>query len=242
MEKHMSQQTTENNNVRLVIVRHGQSLWNKENRFTGWADVPLTEQGFEEAKDAGRKIKALNIDFTKAYCSVLTRSIHTLWEILKETDLNWLPVVKDYRLNERHYGALTGLNKKETSDEYGKDQVHKWRRGFDTVPPLLEMDDERHPIFDRRYQDMLPASELPAGESLKITLERFMPLWKETIQAELKEGKDLLVVAHGNSLRALMLDLEGLSPEDITSVEISTGVPICYTLDSDMKVIHKEVL
>jgi len=229
-------------NVRLVIVRHGQSLWNKENRFTGWADVPLTDQGREEARDAGRKIKALGIDFTKAYCSVLTRSIHTLWEILKESNLNWLPIVKDYRLNERHYGALTGLNKKETADEYGAEQVHKWRRGFDTVPPLLEMDDERHPIFDRRYQDMLPASELPAGESLKITLERFMPLWKDTIQKELKEGKDTLVVAHGNSLRALILDLEGISPEDITTVEISTGVPICYTLDQDMKVVSKEIL
>jgi len=228
--------------VKLVIVRHGQSQWNLENRFTGWADVPLTAQGFEEAKNAGQKIKKLNADFTKAYCSVLTRSVHTLWEILKENNLNWLPVIKDYRLNERHYGALTGLNKKETAEEYGADQVHKWRRGFDTIPPLLEMDDERHPIFDRRYQDMLPASDLPAGESLKITLERFMPLWKDTIQADLKKGEDRLIVAHGNSLRALILDLEGLSPEDITSVEISTGVPICYTLDLDMNVIAKEVL
>jgi len=228
--------------VKLVIVRHGQSQWNLENRFTGWADVPLTDQGREEARKAGRQIKALNIKFSKAYSSVLTRSIHTLWEILKENNLNWLPVIKDYRLNERHYGALTGLNKKETAEEYGKEQVHNWRRGFDTIPPLLEMDDERHPIFDRRYQDMIPASELPAGESLKITLERFMPLWKESIQTELKAGKNILVVAHGNSLRALILDLEGLSPEEITTVEIKTGVPICYSLDKNMKIIKKEVL
>lgn len=227
--------------MKLVIVRHGQSQWNLENRFTGWADVPLTEKGVVEAKDAGKKIKSLNLEFSKAYCSVLTRSIHTLWEILKESDLNWLPVFKDYRLNERHYGALTGLNKKETADKYGAEQVHEWRRSFDTLPPQLEMDDERHPIFDPRYKNMMPASDLPAGESLKITLERFMPLWKNTIKPELKNN-NLLIVAHGNSLRALMLDLEGLSSEEITSVEISTGIPICYTLDENLKVLKKEVL
>lgn len=228
--------------TKLVIVRHGQSQWNLENRFTGWFDVPLTDLGRTEATDAGVKIKALNIEFDEAYCSVLKRSIHTLWGLLTSANLDWLPVTKDYRLNERHYGALTGLNKKETADKYGADQVHQWRRGFDTIPPQLEMDDERHPIFEAKYKNMLPATELPSGESLKITLERFMPLWNEEISKKLKDGKNLLVVAHGNSLRALMLNLEGISPEDITGVEISTGVPICYTLDYDLKVISKEVL
>lgn len=228
--------------TKLVIIRHGQSQWNLENRFTGWHDVPLTEQGRKEAKEAGQKIKTLNIDFAEAYTSVLTRAIHTLWEVLAESDLNWLPVTKDYRLNERHYGALTGLNKKETAEKYGADQVFKWRRGFDTLPPQLEMDDERHPIFDKRYANMLPASDLPAGESLKVTLDRFMPLWENEISAKLKENKNLIIAAHGNSLRALMLNLEGISPEDITQVEISTGVPICYTLDKDLNVLDKKIL
>ncbi len=228
--------------TKLVIVRHGQSQWNLENRFTGWADVPLTDLGRKEAKDAGQKIKALNIDFSEAYTSVLTRSIHTLWEILSETNLNWLPVTKDYRLNERHYGALTGLNKKETAEKYGADQVFKWRRGFDTLPPQLEMDDDRHPIFDVRYKNMLPANELPSGESLEITLKRFMPLWSECLAPKLKDENNLLIAAHGNSLRALMLNLEGISPADITQVEISTGVPICYSLDENLKVLKKKVL
>lgn len=228
--------------TKLVIIRHGQSQWNLENRFTGWADVPLTDLGRQEAMAAGIKIKDLKIDFSEAYCSVLTRAIHTLWEVLSASNLNWLPITKDYRLNERHYGALTGLNKKETAEKYGADQVLKWRRGFDTLPPQLEMDDDRHPIFDVRYKDMLPANELPAGESLKITLERFMPLWTNEIVPKLQDGKNILITAHGNSLRALMLNLEGISPEDITKVEISTGVPICYTLDENLKVIDKQVL
>lgn len=229
-------------NTKLVIVRHGQSQWNLENRFTGWSDVPLTAQGRKEAEEAGKKIQDLGVEFTEAYTSVLTRAVHTLWGILEETNLNWLPVTKDYRLNERHYGALTGLNKKETADKYGADQVFKWRRGFDSLPPQLEIDDERHPIFDPRYKNMLATSKLPAGESLKITLERFLPLWKNKITKKLKAGENLLIVAHGNSLRALMLNLEGVSPEDIAKVEISTGVPICYTLDADLKVLSKEVL
>lgn len=227
---------------KLVIVRHGQSQWNLENRFTGWYDVPLTDQGRKEAFEAGQKIKALNIDFSEAYTSVLTRAIHSLWEILSASNLNWLPVTKSYRLNERHYGALTGLNKKETAEKYGADQVFKWRRGFDTLPPQLEMDDERHPIHDIRYKSMLPASDLPAGESLEITLERFKPLWEKEIKLKLKEGKNILISAHGNSLRALILYLEGLSPEQITQVEINTAEPIYYTLDEDLKVLNKEVL
>lgn len=228
--------------TKLVIVRHGQSQWNLENRFTGWADVPLTEKGLKEAHEAGGLIQDLKIDFNKAYTSVLTRAIHTLWEILKVNNKNWLPTVKDYRLNERHYGALTGLNKKETAEKYGDEQVFKWRRGFDTLPPQLDMTDERHPLFDPRYKHMLPASKLPSGESLKVTLERFLPLWKNEIQSDLKKGQNILIAAHGNSLRALMLELEGISPEKITQVEIATGVPICYTLNKDLEVLEKKVL
>lgn len=230
------------NHIKLVIVRHGQSLWNLENRFTGWKDVPLTEQGILEAKRAGKLITDLNINFHEAHTSVLTRAIHTLWEILKEHELSWLPTYKSWRLNERHYGALTGLNKKETALKYGADQVFEWRRSFTTLPPQLDMDDERHPLHDKRYKDMLPADQLPSGESLETTLKRFLPYWEEVIKLKLLEGKNLLVAAHGNSLRALMLNLEGISEEDITKVEISTGVPIVYTLDKKLKVLNKEVL
>ncbi len=229
-------------NTKLVIVRHGQSQWNLENRFTGWTDVPLTDQGRKEAQKAGEKIKELNITFLKAYTSVLTRAIHTLWEILNITNLNWLPVIKDYRLNEKNYGALTGLNKKEILKKYGEHQVFKWRRSFDILPPQLEMDDDRHPIYDSRYKDMLSATDLPTGESLKITLKRFIPLWKNEIALKLKDGKNLLIVAHGNSLRALILNLESLSPKDITQVEIKTGIPICYTLDKNLKILKKQIL
>lgn len=226
----------------LIIVRHGQSQWNLENRFTGWADVPLTEKGINEAMEAGKAIKETQLIFDLAYTSVLTRAIHTLWEILKVNNLNWLPTIKDYRLNERHYGALTGLNKKETAEKYGKEQVHEWRRSFETLPPQLDMSDERHPIFDKRYKNMLPASDLPAGESLEITLNRFLPLWDKEILPKLKNQKNILISAHGNSLRALMLKLEGISPEKITEVEIDTGVPIWYTLDKEAKIIEKKVL
>ena len=227
----------------LVIVRHGQSLWNLENRFTGWANSPLTELGEKEAKEAGKKIKTLNINFDKAYTSYLKRAVHTLWFILKEIDMDWLTVEKDYRLNERHYGGLTGLNKKETADKYGKDQVFIWRRSFDTPPPLLEPDDSRHSKYDKRYADLLTEDELPKGESLKMCLERFMPLWENRISKDLMAGKNLLIAAHGNSLRALMLKLEGISTKDITQVEIATGVPIHYELDLDtLKVLSKKSL
>jgi 2,3-bisphosphoglycerate-dependent phosphoglycerate mutase len=229
--------------VNLVIVRHGQSQWNLENKFTGWADPPLTEQGEKEAINAGKKINDLDVNFKMAYTSYLRRSIHTLWFILKEMNLEWLAVEKDYRLNERHYGALTGLNKKETADKYGKDQVFTWRRSFDTPPPQLELDDPRHPKFDKRYKGLISEENLPAGESLKNCLERFMPLWEDKISKDLMKGHDLLIAAHGNSLRALMLKLEGISSEDITQVEIDTGVPIHYELDSEnLKVISKACL
>lgn len=228
--------------IKLVIVRHGQSQWNLENRFTGWADVPLTDKGRKEAQLAGKAIKELQIDFDIAFTSVLTRAIHTLWEVLKVNELNWLPTIKNYRLNERHYGALTGLNKKETAEKYGADQVFQWRRGYATLPPQLDMSDERHPLFDMRYKSMLPPTELPAGESLELTLKRFLPLWEEGIKKELLNGKNVLVAAHGNSLRALMLELESIPPEEITKVEIATGVPIVYTLDKELQIIDKKIL
>lgn len=226
----------------LVLLRHGQSQWNLENRFTGWADPNLTELGYKEALQAGEKIKNLNLEFDAAYTSVLKRAIHTLWEVLKANDLEWLPVFRDYRLNERHYGALTGLNKKETADKYGEDQVFTWRRSYDTPPPLLDTDDKRHPSFDLRYKKLNKLA-LPGGESLKDCLNRFLPLWNETISKELKESKNLVIVAHGNSLRALMLELEKISPEEITKVELETGVPVHYELDpSSLAVLKKTIL
>ena len=229
--------------VNLVIVRHGQSQWNFENKFTGWANPPLTKLGEEEALKAGKKINSLNINFDKAYASYLKRAIHTLWYILKEMDMEWLEVEKDYRLNERHYGGLTGLNKQETADKYGKDQVFIWRRSFDTPPPQLEINDPRYTKYSKAYNNFLSNEELPKGESLKDCLERFMPLWKEKISKELIDGKSLLIAAHGNSLRALMLELEGISTKDITQVEIATGLPIHYELDTKtLKILSKKSL
>lgn len=226
----------------LLLLRHGQSQWNLENRFTGWADPSLTELGFDEAIKAGKKIKSLKLDFDAAYTSVLKRAIYTLWEVLKTNNLEWLPVFRDYRLNERHYGALTGLNKNQTAEKYGEDQVFTWRRSFDTPPPLLDLKDKRHPAFDSRYKK-LEKLALPSGESLKDCLNRFLPLWKETITKELKSSKNLMIVAHGNSLRALILELEKISPEEITQVELQTGVPIHYELDSKtLSVIKKTTL
>ena len=227
----------------LVIVRHGQSLWNLENKFTGWANPPLTKLGEEEAQTAGKRVASLNLDFNKAYTSYLKRSIHTLWYMLSEMDMEWLEVEKNYRLNERHYGALTGLNKKETAEKYGEDQVFIWRRSFDTPPPQLENDDPRHPKNDKRYLGVLSEEDLPSGESLKDCLERFMPLWKKKISQDLKSGNNILIAAHGNSLRALMLQLEGISSEDITQVEIETGVPIHYEIETEsLKVLSKKLL
>jgi 2,3-bisphosphoglycerate-dependent phosphoglycerate mutase len=235
----MSSESTTN----LIIVRHGQSLWNLENKFTGWANPPLTEKGELEAQNAGKSIASLNLTFDKAYTSYLKRSIHTLWAILKETDQEWLATEKNYRLNERHYGALTGLNKKETAVKYGDEQVFTWRRSFSTPPPQLELDDPRHPLHDIRYKGLIEPKDLPCGESLKECLERFMPLWTNSIAKDLTQGKNILIAAHGNSLRALMLKLEGISEENITKVEISTGVPIHYTLDQkSLKVLSKNLM
>jgi 2,3-bisphosphoglycerate-dependent phosphoglycerate mutase len=224
--------------MKLVLVRHGQSIWNQENLFTGWTDVPLSEKGTREAIDAGIALGEAGFEFDLAYSSVLTRANDTLNFILKELNQLWIPVSKSWRLNERHYGALQGLNKAETAEKYGEDKVIQWRRSYDTLPPLLDFDDERHPRFERRYQS-LDARILPAGESLALTLERVMPLWEDDISIQLRAGKTAIIAAHGNSLRALVKYLETLSDEEIMKVEIPTGNPLVYELDKAFNVIKK---
>jgi 2,3-bisphosphoglycerate-dependent phosphoglycerate mutase len=219
---------------KLVLVRHGQSLWNLENLFTGWVDVDLTEQGRNEARDAGRLLKAEGFQFDLAFTSVLKRAVRTLWIVLDEMDLMWLPVERNWRLNERHYGALQGLDKAQTVAKHGAEQVKIWRRSYDVPPPALTLDDERHPRFDRRYAS-LKAAELPASESLKTTLDRVLPYWNTRLAPELKAGRNVLVVAHGNSLRALVKMLDNMSNEDIIEFNIPTGVPILYELDDQLK-------
>lgn len=222
--------------MKLVLVRHGQSEWNLENKFTGWVDVDLSEKGYAEAKHAGEILKDHGLEFDKAYTSVLKRAIKTLNIILEESDQLWLPTVKSWRLNERHYGALQGLNKAETAEKYGDEKVHIWRRSYDTLPPLMNADDELSQMNDRRYlKDVVPMAE-----NLKITLERVMPIWQDQIEPDLRDGKNIIIAAHGNSLRALTKHLEGISDEDIMSLEIPTGSPIIYELDQDLKVIDKK--
>lgn len=225
----------------LVLVRHGQSQWNLENRFTGWVDVDLSEQGEAEAHSAGRQIREAGIEFDAAWTSLLKRAIHTLWIILDEIDAPWLPVERDWRLNERHYGALQGLNKTEMAAEHGDEQVHIWRRSYDIPPPPLADDDPDHPRLDRRYQN-IPASNLPVAESLKLTLERVMPCLEEEIVPALRDGQRLLVAAHGNSIRAIVKHLESISDEDITGLNIPTGMPLAYLLDGDMTVLDRRYL
>ncbi|MCB0341993.1 MAG: 2,3-diphosphoglycerate-dependent phosphoglycerate mutase [Bdellovibrionales bacterium] len=222
---------------KLVLLRHGQSEWNKENRFTGWTDVPLSDLGREEARQAGRLLKAEGFSFDVAFTSVLKRAIGTLWLVLEEMDQMYIPVVKNWRLNERHYGSLQGLNKRETADKYGDDQVFTWRRSYDVPPPPLESTDHRHPAFDPRYRDV-PPSELPAAEALKQTKERVMPLWDQVIAEEIRDGLNLIAAAHGNSLRALIKHLDNVSDEDITELNIPTGIPLVYELDQDLKPIR----
>lgn len=222
--------------MKLVLVRHGQSEWNLENKFTGWVDVDLSEKGYAEAKHAGEILKDHGLEFDKAYTSVLKRAIKTLNIILEESDQLWLPTVKSWRLNERHYGALQGLNKAETAEKYGDEKVHIWRRSYDTLPPLMNADDESSQMNDRRYlKDVVPMAE-----NLKITLERVMPIWQDQIEPDLRDGKNIIIAAHGNSLRALTKHLEGISDEDIMGLEIPTGSPIIYELDRDLKVIDKK--
>lgn len=224
---------------KLVLCRHGQSDWNLKNLFTGWTDVDLTEQGIQEAVAAGRLFNELGYGFDVAYTSVLKRAIRTLWLILDEMDLMWIPVIRDWRLNERHYGALQGLNKAETAAKYGDDQVHIWRRSYDIPPPELSPDDERHPLHDRRYAGI---EGLPATESLATTLERVRPCWNDTIAKDLRAGKDVLVAAHGNSLRALVKMLDEVSDDDITGFNIPTGIPLEYKLDDDLRPLSREFL
>ena len=226
---------------KLVIIRHGQSQWNKENRFTGWVDVDLSAQGCEEAHKAGITLKEQKLQFDVVYTSVLKRALKTLNLILDETDQHWLPVHKTWRLNERHYGELQGLNKTEMSEKHGEDQVKIWRRSYDVPPPLLKTTDPRHPSFDPRYKSIDP-SEIPAGESLKMTSERFLPFWEKEISPHLKAGRNVLIVAHGNSLRALIQFLEKLTPEEIMEVNMPTGIPLMYELDSQLKVLSKKFL
>lgn len=227
--------------MRLVMIRHGQSEWNKLNLFTGWTDVDLSEEGVAEARAAGKLLKEKGFAFDVAYTSVLTRANHTLNLVLAEMEELWVPVYKSWRLNERHYGALQGLNKEETAEKYGADQVHIWRRSYDVLPPLLEEDDPRQSKFDRRYQ-MLDTSTLPSGENLKVTLERVLPYWEDEIAPSLKSGKEVVIAAHGNSLRALAKHLEGISDDDIMDLEIPTGKPLVYELDDNFKVLNKYYL
>ena len=224
---------------KLVLCRHGESDWNLKNLFTGWTDVDLTEKGRAEARDAGRMLRDLGYEFDIAYTSVLKRAIRTLWIMLDEMDRMWIPVVRDWRLNERHYGALQGLNKAETAAKYGDDQVLVWRRSYDVLPPPLAADDDRHPAHDARYAGI---AALPAAESLKTTLERVRPCWDELIAPDLRAGKDVLVAAHGNSLRALVKMLDGISDDDIVGFNIATGIPLAYELDDDLRPLTREFL
>jgi 2,3-bisphosphoglycerate-dependent phosphoglycerate mutase len=221
---------------KLVLLRHGQSTWNLENRFTGWTDVGLSELGRQEALLAGQLLRDNGFAFDMAYTSVLKRAIHTLWIVLEEMELEWIPVIRAWQLNERHYGALQGLNKSEMAEKFGEAQVKLWRRSYDVPPPPLELDDPRYPGFDRRYQG-LKAEELPRSESLKDTVARMLPYWHSTIGPMVLSGTKVLVAAHGNSLRALVKYLDNYSDQEIVELNIPTGIPLVYELDQDLKPI-----
>ena len=222
---------------RLVLVRHGESIWNLQNFFTGWTDVDLSENGVKEAMAGGKLLKEEGYTFDVAYTSVLKRAIRTLWIILDELDLMWLPVIRSWKLNERHYGALQGLNKAETAKKFGEDQVFVWRRSYDAPPPALERDDERHPANDRRYAD-LTEDELPETECLKDTVARMVPYWRDTIAPDVKAGKRVLIVAHGNTIRGLVKHLDQVSDADIPDLNIPTGIPLVYELDEELNAIR----
>ena len=222
---------------KLVLVRHGESVWNKANLFTGWTDVDLSEKGMVEAHTGGKALREAGYVFDVVYTSVLKRAIRTLWIVLDEMDLMWIPVYRSWRLNERHYGGLQGLNKAETAAKYGDEQVHTWRRSYDIRPPDLEPDDERYPGHDPRYRDLAP-EDVPAAECLKDTVARFLPYWHETIAPTIREGKRVVVAAHGNSLRALVKYLDDISEEEIPGLNIPTGIPLVYELDDDLKPIR----
>jgi 2,3-bisphosphoglycerate-dependent phosphoglycerate mutase len=222
---------------KLALLRHGESVWNKENRFTGWTDVDLTEKGIAEAESSGRLLREDGFVFDVAYTSVLKRAIRTLWIVLDELDQMWIPVVRNWRLNERHYGALQGLNKAETADKHGAAQVKLWRRSFDVPPPPLAPDDPRHPSHDARYAGHSTAA-MPAAESLKDTIVRFLPFWTSTVGPDIQAGRRVLITAHGNSLRALVKHLDDVSEQEISELNIPTGIPLIYELNDDLTPIR----
>ena len=226
---------------KLVLIRHGQSEWNLSNQFTGWVDVNLSDKGVEEAKKAGRLIKEAGLEFDQAYTSVLTRAIKTLHFALEESGQLWVPETKSWRLNERHYGALQGLNKAETAEKYGDEQVHIWRRSYDVLPPVLADDSEFSQANDRRYANLDPHI-VPKAENLKVTLDRVMPFWEDHIAPDLLDGKNVIIAAHGNSLRALTKYIENISDDDIMNLEMKTGEPVVYTFDENLDVVNKEKL
>jgi 2,3-bisphosphoglycerate-dependent phosphoglycerate mutase len=227
--------------IKLVLLRHGQSTWNLENRFTGWTDVGLSDQGVEEAHAAAAMLADEGFAFDVAHTSLLARAIQTLDIVLADMGLSWIPVHKDWRLNERHYGALQGLNKKETAEEYGEEQVHIWRRSYDVRPPALDNDDERHPRHDARYASMSP-DVLPASECLADVVDRMIPYWSEVIVPDLVAGKSVIISAHGNSLRALVKHLDGMSEEEIPALNIPTGIPLVYELDGELNALGHRYL
>jgi len=223
--------------IKLVLVRHGESTWNKENRFTGWTDVDLSEKGIQEAHKAGQVLKEQGYLFDIAFTSVLKRAIRSLWIILDEMDLMWIPVYRSWRLNERHYGALQGLNKAEMAQKYGEQQVFIWRRSYDVQPPALTPDDPRYAGNELKYKDLRPA-EIPLTESLKDTVARFMPFWHETLAPALKSGEKIIICAHGNSIRALVKFLDNVPDTEIAGLNIPTGIPLVYELDKDLKPVR----
>ncbi|AOT56941.1 2,3-diphosphoglycerate-dependent phosphoglycerate mutase [Weissella soli] len=234
--------------AKLVLIRHGQSEWNALNLFNGWVDTKLSDKGIQQAKDAGQKLAEKGLQFDQAYTSVLTRAITTLHLALEEAGQLWIPEEKSWRLNERHYGALQGQNKAEAAEKWGDEQVHIWRRSYDVLPPLLEasvaeveVQGKTYPAIDRRYADV-PADELPLGENLKVTLERVLPFWDEKISKDLAAGKNVIIAAHGNSLRALVKHIENISDDDILNVEIANGQPWIYEFDADLNVTGKEIV
>ena len=226
---------------KIVLLRHGESVWNKENRFTGWTDVDLSEQGLEEAHEAGRLLKSEGFTFDLAHGSVLKRAIRTLWIALEELDLTWIPQQLSWRLNERHYGALQGLNKSEMAQQYGEDQILIWRRSYDTPPPALEQSDPRYAGKDRRYAGMIPW-DIPLTECLKDTVARFLPYWNEVIAPQVKAGKRVIVVAHGNTIRALVKYLDNVAEKDIVGLNIPTGIPLVYELDDALQPLRNYYL
>ena len=222
---------------RLVLIRHGESVWNKENRFTGWTDVDLSERGMQEAKEAGKKMKDKGFAFKYAYTSYLKRAIKTLNTALEEMDLLWIPTEKTWKLNEKHYGTLQGLNKREMVEKYGEEQVLIWRRSYDVRPPELEVTDERHPKNDARYQGISDMAATPGTEALMDTVNRILPFWQDNIEKKLRENKEVIIAAHGNSLRAIVKYLKNISNEDIVSLNLPTGIPYVFEFDENMRLI-----